>query len=329
MTEPVTNTSPPPAPNGEWDAVRATLAGGDQTRAQALQSYESPDQLFEKLTAQPPEFDWRKNIAGDNVDELKKLERFPDLQTFHKAFNDTQKALHESGRVRVPGEGAPPEQVAEFAKAFGVAEKPDAYEIKATPPNGYEVSDGDKTILSELQTTLHEAMSKGAKAPDIMNIAHQFYLNKAAEANEAAMTRAEDAAVESEAQLKDLWKGQYGDNVKWAVAGMRQFFTPSSPDKGAEEFEDFLNIGLDSGHRLGDHPMILRMFATVGRQFAEDPFFQKMKGENQGFDPAKRKAEIMALRDTNPKAYASKETQDELDRINAGLARQQGQGRGA
>jgi hypothetical protein len=52
-----------------------------------------------------------------------------------------------------------------------------------------------------------------------------------------------------------------------------------------------------------------------------------MKGENQGFDPAKRKAEIMALRETNTKLYASPEIQAELDRINAGLARREEQGR--
>jgi hypothetical protein len=326
MPEPTPN-SPPAPPNDAWSTQRAALAGGDQTRAQLLESIASPDQLFERLTAKPPEFDWRKAMAGEDADEIKYLERFPDLPTARKSWREADKRINESGRVKIPGENATDADKAEWAKAIGLAEKPDAYEITAAPPAGYQISDGDKAIVGRLQAKLHEALAGGARAPDLMNIATQFYFDESMNAANAAEDRAAEAAVETEAQLKDLWGGQYDANVQWAVAGLKQFFVPSSPDKLDEELDQFLGIPLATGHKLGDHPMILRMFSTVGRQFAEDPFFLKMKGENQGFDPAKRKAEIMALRETNTKLYASPEIQAELDRINAGLARREEQGR--
>ena len=43
----------------------------------------------------PPAFDWRKEIAGDDEKELKKLERFSDIKALHKALDDTQKALRD------------------------------------------------------------------------------------------------------------------------------------------------------------------------------------------------------------------------------------------
>lgn len=301
----------------EWNTVRATLAGGDQTRAQMLQSFETPEALFEKLGAQPQEFDWRKAMAGDDQEELKRLERFADLTTARKSWREAEKRVTEAGRVKLPGENATAEELAEWAQSFGVAESPDKYEIKATPPEGYEVSDNDKALLGRLQTKLHEAISKGARAGDLMNIATQFYYDEAGQSMAATEERAAELALDTKDELTKLWGSKADENIKWAVAGVKQFF----PGKSEEEMDDFLGLQLSTGHRLGDHPMFLRMMAQVGLQHAEDPFFMQMKGDNRGFDPEKRKAEIMALRETNTKLYNSPEIQAELDKINAGLAR--------
>ena len=54
------NVSPPVAPpaltaeqSQQWEAMRTQLAGGTQDRATALQSFASPDALFERITAEP------------------------------------------------------------------------------------------------------------------------------------------------------------------------------------------------------------------------------------------------------------------------------------
>jgi hypothetical protein len=332
----------PPAPDGEtdkggggagWDQTRATLAGGNQERATLLQAYDSPDKLFEKLSAKVeanPDFDWRKAMAGDDAEEYKRLERFTDLATVRQSWREAEKKISEGGRVRVPGDTATPEEKAEWAAAIGVAEKPDAYEITAKPPAEYQVADSEKELLGRLTLKLHEAMSNGARAPDLMNIAHQFYYDEAAACAAAAEDRAIELALDSETELKGLWGGQFKDNVRWAYAGAKTFFPPSSPDKLDQELEEFMGLMLSSGHKLGDHPVFMRMFSQIGRQFAEDPFFQQMRGENAGFDPEKRKAEIMGLKETNPRLYADPKIQAELDRINEGLNRRaQQQGRAA
>lgn len=317
---------------GDWNTTRATLAGGDQSRAELLQSFESPDQLFEKLTAKPPEpveFDWRKAMAGEDTSELEYLNRFSDLGAVRKSWREADRALRESGRVKLPGENATDAEKAEWGKAFGLAEKPDAYEVKVQPPQGYQPSDADKAVLSRAQQRVHDVLAQGGKAPDIINAIHEFYWNEATQAQTSADDRAAELAVETEQDLRNRWGGKYDENISYAVAGAKQFFQPTEASKAGEEFQDFLGLTLSDGHKLGDHPMFLRMFADIGRQFAEDPFFQKMKGDNPGFDPEARKREIMGWRETDPKRYAHADTQAELDRINAGLARRQGQGRAA
>jgi hypothetical protein len=63
--------------------------------------------------------DWVKSIGAKDVAALAKMAR------------DNQKALRDSGRVKVPGEGASPEEVAAWHKAIGVPEDAKGYEIKA------------------------------------------------------------------------------------------------------------------------------------------------------------------------------------------------------
>ena len=331
---PLPMPSPPDGENhggggnsSDWSTLKASLAGGDQARAQALESFDSPDKLFEKITAKPPEFDWRKAMAGEDPAELKRLERFSDAGSLYKSYREAEKRLNEAGRVRVPGEGATEDDLKEWQKAIGVAEKPDAYEIKVQPPEGYQVGEEDKAILGRATAKVHEVLAKGGKAADVINAVYEFYYNEAAGTQNNIENRAADAAAETEAELRNRWGGKFEENVNWAVAGAKQFFQPSSPDKLDEEFDQFLGLTLPTGHKLGDHPQFLRMFSEIGRQHAEDPFFLKMKGENKGFDPEARKAEILKLRQTNPKAYADPKIQEELDRINAGLARKAELGR--
>lgn len=309
----MTDENNQPDPN----AWRTALAGDNADRAKLLEGFETPDKLFERIS-RPPIDDWRKAMAGDDPDELKRLERFADPASARKSWREAEKRLSEGGRIKIPGEGASDEELTEWRKALGVAESPDKYEIKVQPPAGYEVTDSDKGVLSRLQTKLHDAVSKGAKAPDLMNIATEFYFEEAVSAGNAAEEAAADAAADAEAELREAWGSKFDENVNWAVAGLRQYF----PGDGDGEFQKFLGLRLSSGHKLGDHPVLLRMFANIGREHAEDPFFMKMKDGNKGYDPETRKREIMSLRETDPKQYEKLSAPGgELDQINAGLAR--------
>lgn len=286
--------APPAFDAAAWAATRATLAGGNQDRAQALESFADPDALFARITAPEP-VDWRKAMAGDDVDELKALERYADPAAARKAWKAATAEISAGGRVKIPGADATPEEIAAYNKALGVPEKADGYTITATAPEGYEISEADKGFLGTMTARLHDAISKGAKPNDIVNLAHQLYLDTAADAVINAENAAADAAVAGEAENKKLWGAQYPENVRLAITGARHFF-PGTDD----QFEQFMGLKLETGHALFDHPMTQRMFAQIAREagaVVQDPFFLAAKAGNKGFDPVKRKNEILKMRE--------------------------------
>ena len=292
---PVDQNSPPapPAFDAEaWKAARVSLAGGNAERAKALEAFENPDQLFARVTAPEP-IDWRKAMAGDDPEELKLLERYADPAAARKAWKAATAEISAGGRVKIPGENATPEEIAAYNKAIGVPEKPDGYKITVQPPEGYKPTEADTGFLSSLTEKLHAKIASGAKPNDIVNFAHQLYYETQAENLLNELNSAADAAVEGERENKALWGAEYDANIRTAIAAAKHFF-PGKDD----EFEALMGTRLSTGHALFDHPAIQRMFAQIGRvaQVQEDPFFLAARGDNPGFDPQKRKQEILAMR---------------------------------
>lgn len=87
--------------------------------------------------------DWYGNLSAEADGETAsnrdwiKAKGFKDLDGVTKALRFAEKAIHDSGRVKIPGEGATPEEVAAYHKAIGVPEDPKGYEFKAPEgPNG-------------------------------------------------------------------------------------------------------------------------------------------------------------------------------------------------
>lgn len=291
------NNDAAPAPNAAeqaaaWETMRTSLSGGNADRAKVLEGFASPDALFERITAEPPAApDWRVQMAGEDQDALKFLEKYADPQQAMKAWRSLQTKLSEGGKVKVPGEGATPEEIAEYVKAIGVPEKVDGYQITAKPADGYEVSESDKAFLGGTTEKLHELLAKGAKPGDIVNFLHQTYYDAAAQSVIDAENAAADLAYEGEQANRKLWKEKYEENIQWAIAGAKQYFPGSEA-----EFEETMGLRMADGRALFDHPMIQRIFAQVGREHAEDPFFLAQKDGGKGFDPEKRITEIHAMR---------------------------------
>ena len=82
--------------------------------------------------------DWYSQLSADGGDgdnpsirDWVKATGVRDLEGLAKVARDNQKALRESGRIKVPGEGATPEEIASFNKAIGVPEAPTDYAITA------------------------------------------------------------------------------------------------------------------------------------------------------------------------------------------------------
>lgn len=339
-----TQVSPPPAPDNSqvsppvapvaltaeqqqaWEGMRTQLANGNQDRATALQSFASPDALFERLTAQPAAPSWadmQKLLAGDDPAAQQLLSKYADPSLFTKSVLSLQTKLSEGGKIKLPGENATPEELAEYRTAMGIPESADKYQITAAPAKGYEVSEADTKAIGDLKTEIHDLVAKGAKPEQIVNYAIQKYYDVAAQNIITVEERAADAAYQGEQENRALWGDNYDKNIGWAIAGAKHFFPGTD-----QEFDALMGTKLDSGHALFDHPVIQRIFAQIGLEHAEDPFVASMRSKGgSAFDPQKRIAEIQGWRSGTAQQradYAAASVPGgELYKLQEGLARQQ------
>lgn len=124
---PTPSPTPTPGPGGEADAL-AWAAGVSTTAGEG----DTASNL-----------DWLKSKGVKDLDGLVKMTR------------DTEKAFHDKGAVKIPGEGAKPEEVAAFNKAIGVPDKAEDYEVKLP-----ELGDGENKL--ELDTKFLDPMRAAA-----------------------------------------------------------------------------------------------------------------------------------------------------------------------
>lgn len=311
------SVDPPPAAADDW----RTKFGAD--RADALKAFETEDALFARLNA--PTGDWesfKKAMAGDDVKAMEFLNRFADPQQAFKAWQSAQTKLTEGGKIKIPDANSTPEEIAAYNKAIGLPEKVEDYKITATPPDGYEVTDYDKSALSNITTQVHAALAKGAKPTDIVNFAHRLYYEMSADAATKSEELAADLALDTEKKMRELWgDAEYDNKIALGIAGAQRFF----PTQDQAAFEKFMGLKLETGHALFDHPIVQQMFAQIGLQHVEDPFFLAAAKGRTDFDPTKRIAEIQKMRTgtgAEQKQYAElSKPGGELEKLMAGVER--------
>ena len=225
----------------------------------------------------PSEGDWRSQLAGGDEKRLKALERYADPAAYDKAFRDTQAALRDGGRVKIPGADATPEEMAEFNKTLGVPEAVDGYEITAQPPEGLEVGDADKAVLEGVVAKLH-GMGGMAATPQMANLAHEVYYGMMEEQASQMAAQAAQAKQTTESNLKNDWGAEYKINMGYAESAIQSYFNVDS----AQEVLDW--VGAD-GTKLGDNEGFVRAMTAAGRATTEDPnFLQALTGGDMSGD---------------------------------------------
>lgn len=298
-----------------WRAPLAALAGDNAEYKTALEGLKEPGELFARL--KPVETpDWRKAMAGDNAEALKGLERYTDPKAFYDSFKQKDDYIRTGSKVTVPGADASPEVIAAWNAARGVPDAPDGYKIEAKPPEGMEIDEGTKTMLSGITKELHAV---GAE-PAVVNLAHKIVYDQMVGAQTQRETALTEGPKRATAELSKVWKSpaELKDNAAFASAGVQQFLGPLDGDRA----KAFLNIETADGYFLGDHPVVVQLLAAVGRANAEDPLYLAASGAGDtGKNVEERIKEIYALRVSDPKAYESADTQAKLNKLLAARER--------
>jgi len=261
--------------------------------------------------AAPAVAEWRTQMAGDNADDLKLLERHTDPMSLFKSYKEAQALIRSRGVIALP-EGATEEQTKQFAAALGLPETPEAFieAVKVDPPQGYTPSDTDKAFLSQQMTRLHAEIAKDPRPANIAKTLQSIYFESAHAAEAALSERADAVASETDAALTTKWGTEKEANLNWYRAGLKFAF-------GEDGMKELAERRLEDGSFLGDYLPFVEAMAMVGRSNAEDVHFMEASTGGKAADIEAEHANLMKLKQTDPRKYASPEVQARIDTINA------------
>lgn len=242
---------------------------------------------------------WRDAVAPEYQEQAK---RFTSLNDVFKSNNDLR--TDNSQRIKVPGADASDEDKAKFRKALGIPDKPDGYKIEA--PEGVELTDADNELLKVVMPIAHE---EGVPEKAFNGFVGKF-LKLSRDMQAQAIEGIKKFGEDAEAQLKKEWGRDFDPNLSLAnrVA-----------DHIGPDFKKLLNeTPIVGGGMLGDHPVIVKALASLGRQMDESSV-------TLGATPEQKSSiqeQINALNKEVPvgsPAYTSKDHQQKLQDLFAKL----------
>ena len=212
--------------------------------------------------AEDTKIDWRA-LPDDwaDRDELSKVaSRFNDPATLLRSYANAEKQLSKS--VTPLGKNASPEDLAKYRKQMNIPAEAKGYHdaIKIDPPAGVDLENEDaQKILGKFYEFAHSqnmtpTQVKGVIAP---------FLGLVAEDAAAKVERTKTLVDAADQKLKSEWRHEYEPNTK-----IGQNFVKMVA-KESPEFAYLLENVVADGMPLGDHPVMRRVAATLGRRMGE------------------------------------------------------------
>jgi len=194
----------------------------------------------------PEAVDWSKHVPAEYAREKvwEPLKGKP-LGDALKGYAEAQKFI--GGSIKIPGKDAKPEEWDKYYAKLGRPEGADKYATNMPDlPEGFAWDEGQMKSFFE---TAHKAGLSTAQAQSLVD----WYA-----ADQKGVLKAGDEAIKAaEETLKGEWKAAYPRNLGLAKAAAKEI--------GGKELIDLLD---QTG--LGNHPVILKAFAKLGRSLAED-----------------------------------------------------------
>ncbi|HUS97578.1 MAG TPA: hypothetical protein VMX97_12630 [Hyphomicrobiaceae bacterium] len=180
----------------------------------------------------------------------------------------------------------------------------EAYGIK--PPDGYEVTEGEKTLLSNVVADLH---SKNMGKAEVSAVIDHYY-----QAQAAGLQEQRKVAIERQTEWQRELETELGRDYKATQAAGEAYLNSVFADN-MDAKNELLMAQLPGGGYLGDNPQFFRMVADLALQNGFSDRIEANAYESNGKSLGDQQSEIEALRTTNPERYNDPQTQQKLDKI--------------
>ena len=235
------------------------------------------------------------------------MAKFADATALGKSYLELETRLSEQG-VRVPGEDASPEAIAEYREAIGVPKTIDGYEVASNLKLPADVA-WDTDFQNEMVTAMHE---EGLTPPQVTRVL-QKYADRQGTITATAIEGAKANKESSSKLLRQEWGSAYDANIRVAHLAMEEIF--------GDGMKAIATTKLLDGSMLGINPAFIRAMAKVGEDYSEHDIHGMGERKRMTMTPEEASAEIVKLRSDTvfQAAYLGKDDpghQAAVDRMN-------------
>jgi len=196
-----------------------------------------------------PQSSWKESIS----EEFRKdpnIDKFTEIDALAKSYINATKMIGQDKLV-IPNNNSTEDQWNEVYSKLGRPESSDQYNLEVTS----DTVSMDKGAIKSFAEQSHKLGLNNKQAEGIL----EFYKNNMEGTAQQSKIDTETAQVQTEQQLRQEWGRDFEGKVKQAGALAKANINP-----------EVLDMQLQNGTRLGDHPEIIKGFAKIASLLTED-----------------------------------------------------------
>jgi hypothetical protein len=241
----------------------------------------------------PPAADWRKDIAGDDPDAMKTLQRFASPKAMYESYKqirDKQAKGELKAVTAFPEKGTEVEKAAWF-EANGIPKDPSGYDIKAVAESPLMTED-DRAQLEKFAAHAH---AKHLSKDTVGKVLEWFTANRA-EQQAAAKASFEEKKTEVAAELGAEWGAEYKGNIN-RIDGLLDATIPADQD----------NLKALIRNAIASNAHFARHYEQLARQINPSGANMPLDGGGTQINVEKELTRLDGLMRTDRKSYNKQE----------------------
>jgi len=212
---------------------------------------DTPQQAVSSTTTEQPTVakSWKDTISEEFRSDPN-IAKFTEIDALAKSYINATRMIGQD-KVAVPNENSTDDQWNEVYGKLGRPESPDKYKLEVQS----ETVPLDENTVKQFAENAHKLGLNNKQAQGVL----EYYKNSMEGSLQQARIDTETAQANAEQELRKEWGRSYDENIKKAGAVAK-----------ANMNEEILNMELKDGTRLGDHPAIIKGFASIANILSED-----------------------------------------------------------
>ena len=192
---------------------------------------------------------WKSSISEEFRNDPN-IEKFTEIDALAKSYINATRMIGQD-KVAVPNKNSTEDQWNEVYSKLGRPETADkyAFDVKS------ETLPFDENAVKSFAEQSHKLGLNNTQAQGIL----EFYKNSMESNMQRATVDTETAQAQAETELRAEWGKEFDSNVSKASALAKANMNP-----------EILDLQMQDGTRIGDHPEIIKGFAKIAGMLSED-----------------------------------------------------------